>query len=147
MLFRLHNVLCRYTLAATDDGPFVAIDKISGWITSHLGSRGIPINDIPPDPNDFDEVPVFCDALIARLNLSGDSRLDRRIAPVLVGFMVHYYYHSASCLNDSSLLLFKAIFNRAWLEITDDRCAEDLQYRLASMDLVISILRAPFILF
>jgi hypothetical protein len=140
--WQLNDLVCRYSLAYTHPRTIGTVGKISKWAKADIKNRGCDIDEIPPAPEDIREIPMFRDELTSQLNRSGDKRLGRIAAAMLVAFVNHYQFYSSDCLEIKSELFSKAIFGRIWLEVEDERCSTNIHFRIQALGLAADILEA-----
>jgi hypothetical protein len=148
MLSKLGDLMCRYTLAATEDNVGPIVQPAFQWTKMTLGTQGYVFK-LPVVSRDVEETPIFHSALLSRLNSPRGERLDRHSTAVLAEFVFYYQAHSTTSMavGPESKLFLEAVFERLWLEIADERCLMDIDYRLGAFELVIallSIISLPF---
>ncbi|CAE6437629.1 unnamed protein product [Rhizoctonia solani] len=142
IVWPLYELTCRCVLASPKgETPSVgALVAITEWATGGTPGTGIKFEDF--DPLGFSDMHMLCEALTESLNQPSASRLHDSIVPILTRYVVRSLALSGQDFSDISGLLFQAAFHRLWLEIEDDRCLTDLEYRRTTLKLAVSLLNA-----
>ncbi|CAE6495682.1 unnamed protein product [Rhizoctonia solani] len=141
----LYDLNCRYALAIPHHETMTieALVAVTEW-ARHKESDKVPdLETIYPGKAGVNmDVFALRDALTDCLTRSGASRLHTLVAPILAKFVVHYIHHTKCSFSASSAPFFQAVFDRLWLEIEDDRCMTDLEYRKTTLKLAAALFDA-----